>query len=133
MGAAFGPEAMRTVQKVLFINGSQHLPHRVLDQFVLERGNANRPSLTLALGDVDASDGLMAVLLALQPRVQILEVRLQVLPVLRLCDPIHAHRRRTALAMVGPFQGRHVNQMRKGVKPSLGFAFRSVHYLPKSW
>jgi hypothetical protein len=112
----------------------QDLPHGVLDQFVLKRRNAYRPglTLTLALGDVDPPDGLVAILLRLQPRVQVLEVSLQVLPVLLLRDPIHVHRRRTALAMVGPFQGRHVNQMRQGVKPSLGFAFRSVHYLPKS-
>ena len=87
--------------------------HGVLDQLVLERRDANRPRLALALGDVDPSDGLMAILLRLQPRVQLLEVRLQVLPVLLLRDPIHAHRRICTLAAIGALESGHINQMRQ--------------------
>jgi hypothetical protein len=36
----------------------------------------------IAVEDVDPSDGLMTIQLGLQPRVQVLEVRLQMLPVL---------------------------------------------------
>jgi hypothetical protein len=53
----------------------------------------------------------MAIPLALQPHVQVLEVGLQVLPVLLLRDPIHPHRRMTPLAVIGLFQGRDINQM----------------------
>ena len=89
VGTASGPEAIRAVQKVLLVDGLQHLAHGVLDHLVLERRDANRPCLPLGLGDVDTSDRLMAVPLGLQPRVQVLEVGLQVLPVLLLGDPIH--------------------------------------------
>ena len=74
----------------------------------------------------------MAIPLRLQPRVQVLEVRLQVLPVLLLRDPIHAHRRILRMPVIGALQGRHIDQMRQRVEPSFGFAFRSFHYLQQS-
>ena len=63
------------------------------------------------LRDVDTSDGLMAISRRLHPCVQILEVRLQVLPVLFLRDSIHADRRILSHAMVGPLQGWHIDSM----------------------
>src|SRR5215831_1306751 len=92
VSAASGSEAIQALEKVLLVNGLQHLAYGVLDHFILERRDANRPRLALALGDVDPSDGLMAVPLGLQPCVQVLEVRLQALSILLLRDPIHAHR-----------------------------------------
>ena len=132
MGAASGPEAVRAVQKVLLVDRLQHLAHGVLDQLVLERRDANRPRLPLRFGDVDTSDRLMAVPLRLQPPVQVLEVRLQALPVLLLGDPIHPHRRVPTLAAIGALKGRHIDEMRQCVEPSFGFALRSFHYLHKS-
>ena len=63
----------------------------------------------------------MAIPLRLQPRVQPLEVRLQLLPVVLLRDPIHAHRRVRTLPAIRAFQGRHIDQMRQRVEPSFGF------------
>jgi len=54
---------------------------------------------------------------------------LEILPVLLLRDPIHAHRRILAHAVVGPLQGRHIDPMRQRVEPSFGLAPRSLHYL----
>ena len=81
------------------------------------------------LRDVDTPDRLMAIALRLHPRVQILEVSLQVLPVLLLRDPIHTHRRILAHAVIGSLQGRHIDQMRQRVEPSFGLLLRSFHYL----
>ena len=105
MGAASGSEAIRTVQEVLLVDGLQHLAHGVLDQLVLERRDANWPRLPLGFGDVDTSDRLMAIPLRLQPRVQVLEVRLQALSVLLLGDPIHPYRRVCTLAAIGSLAG----------------------------
>jgi len=95
--------------------------------------NPNRPRLPLALGDVDTSDGLMAIPLFLQPCVQLLEVDLQVLPILCLGDPIHAYRRIGTLPAIRAFEGWPIDQMCQRVEPSFGFALRSLHSLHKSW
>src|SRR5207253_10961069 len=45
VGTAPGSEAIRALQKVLLVDGLQHLAHGVLDHFVLERRHPNRPCL----------------------------------------------------------------------------------------
>jgi len=42
------------------------------------------------------------------------------------CEPVVVH-----LLSVGSCQGRHINEMRQLVEPSLGLALRSFHYLPE--
>ena len=46
-------------------------------------------------------------------------------------EPCSTHGRTPALAVVGASQGRHIDQMRQRVEPSLGLALRSFHYLQK--
>ncbi len=106
-------ETVRAVQKVLLVDRFQHLTHDVLDQLVLERRDSNGPLLALILRDVDASDRLMAITLRLHPSVQVLEILLQVLPVLLLRDSIHTHRRIFSHAAVRSLQRRHIHQMRQ--------------------
>jgi len=81
---------------------------------------------------MDTSERLMAVPLRLQPCVQPLEIRFQLLPVLLLRDPIHAYRRVGTLPAIRACEGRHIDQMRQRVEPSFGFALRAFHYLHKS-
>jgi hypothetical protein len=132
MGMASGPEAIRALHKVLLVDDLQHFAYGVLDQRVLERRHAYGPCLSLSLREVHPSDRLMTVPRVLQPGVQALEVRLQVLSVRLLRDPIHAPRRIWTLAVKGALQGRDIDQMRERVEPSCGFALRSLHDLPKS-
>ena len=73
----------------------------------------------------------MTIALRLQPLVQVLQVVQQALPVLLLRDPIHAHRRILPQPVIGACQGRHIDQMRQRVEPSVGFSLRSFRYLPK--
>src|SRR5262249_53787916 len=113
LGTASRSEAIRALEKVWLVDGLQHRAHGVLDPFILERRDANRPRRALALGEVNPSDGLMAIPLGLQPRVQRLEIRLSALSVWLLRDPIHAHRRRCTLATLGPLPSWHSNQMRQ--------------------
>jgi hypothetical protein len=74
----------------------------------------------------------MAVLLRLQPCVQPLEMRFQLLPVWLLRDPIHASRRVSTLPAIRAFEGRHIDAMRQRVAPSFGFTLRSFHSLHKA-
>jgi len=74
----------------------------------------------------------MTITHRLQPAVQVLEVRVQVPPVCLFGDTIHAHRSVLPLAVVCAFQGLHINEMRHGVKLSVGFTSRSYRYLQKS-
>ena len=111
MRTASWPKALGALEKVLLVDGLQHLAHGVLDHLVLERRDANWPGRTLGLGDVHTSDRLMAIPLGLQPCVQILEIVLQVLPVCLLGDPIHPHRRIGTLATVSSFEGRYIDQL----------------------
>jgi hypothetical protein len=53
----------------------------------------------------------MAISLRLHPCVQVLEVCLQILPVLLLRDPIHTDRRILSHAVVGALQSRHIDKM----------------------
>jgi hypothetical protein len=76
VGTPSGPEAVRAVQKVLLVDGLQHLADGILDHSVLERRYPYRPRLAIVLRDVDTSDGLMPVLLGLLSRVQVLQVLL---------------------------------------------------------
>ena len=75
----------------------------------------------------------MPIPLLLQAYVQILEVSLQVPPVLFLRDAIHPYRRVRPRAALRSFQGWHIDQLCQCVESSCGLALRSFHYLPKSW
>ena len=71
----------------------------------------------------------MAISLRHESRVQALEIRRQRLPVLFLRDFIHTHRRILTHAVIGSFQGRHIEEMCQRVEPSFGLSLRSFHYL----
>ncbi len=82
---------------------------------------------------MDPSDRLVAVPLRLQPRMPVLQVALQGVPILLLRDAIDPHRRLGTLAAIGTLQGWHLAHVCQRVEPSCGFAWRSLHSLPKSW
>ncbi len=111
MGAAAGTKPIRAAQKVLLVYGFQDFPDGALDDFVLQRRYPNRPRFALSLGDVHPPDRLMAVLLCLHPLVQPLEILLQLLPVLFLCDAIHAHRSILTDSLIGACQKLHLDEM----------------------
>ena len=133
MGTTPGSKTMRTIEKILFVNGLQPLTHGVLDQLVLTCRNAYWPRLTLSFGEVHPANRLMAVPLFLQPRMQVLKIRLQVPSILRLGDAIHPDRRIGSLTAIGALQSGHVDEVRQRVEPSFGFPLRSLNYLENSW
>src|SRR5208282_4846493 len=84
--AAPRPEAVAEPQEVRLVDRNQNLGYRALDNFVLERGNAERPAAAVAFRDIRAAYRLRPVLSAVDSRVQVLKVALQCLLVL-----VHRH------------------------------------------
>ena len=113
VGTASGPESIRALLKVLLVHRLQHLAHRLLDHLVLHRRYPYRARPSASLGDVHAPQRLMPVPLRLQPPVQVLKIRLERLPVLRLAHPVHPHRRVLAQPVKGALQRRHIHQVRQ--------------------
>ncbi len=132
VSTALGPEAIRTVKKILLVNRLQNLAHSVLDNLVLERRNADRPPLALTLRNVATPHRLMPITLRLQPLVKIRQIGIECLPVDLLRDSVHSHRCILAQAVKAARQGRHIDQMCQRVEPSFRLPLRSLHYLQKS-
>ena len=112
-GDIMGPETKGAVQKVLLIDGLQHVAHGALDDLILQRRYPNRSGPTSVFGDVHPTDRLMPIPLGLQPGVQVLEIPLQVPPLLVLGHSIYPDCRILADTPVGGRQRRHINQMRQ--------------------
>ena len=95
MRAAPGPESVRKLQEVLFVDCIQHLDGGALDDFVFQRGNAKRPKLTwfAHLRDINPTHRSCSVGSSLESMGEVLEVRLEVLNVVLPCLAIHACRR----------------------------------------
>jgi hypothetical protein len=49
------PESIREAEKVRFIDRRQHRDHRLLDDLVLQRGNAQRPLCPIRLRNINPS------------------------------------------------------------------------------
>jgi Resolvase, N terminal domain len=78
---------------------------------------------------VDTSERLMAVPLRLQPFVQVLEIRLQVLPVLVLGNPIHTHRCVCTLTVVVWKLDRLGRSLQEGVSVLADWCQRGVRII----
>jgi hypothetical protein len=81
MLAASWPESVREPEEVRFVDGVEHLDDGALDDLVLQRGNSERPLPPVRLRDVRPPNRLRPIRSPLQPAGEILEVDLQLLPV----------------------------------------------------
>ena len=111
VGITSRPEPKGAVKKVLLVDGFQHVAHGTLDHLVLECRNPDRSRPPSVFGDVHSSDRLVSIPLRPEPLVQVLEIALQVLPVLVLGDAIHPNRSVLPDAPVGGLQRGHIQQM----------------------
>src|SRR5713226_9199651 len=85
-------EPVRKIEKVRFVDSIQHLDHRTLDDFVFQRRNSERSLPPVGLRDKHPTHRLRSVRSSLQPFEKILEIFLQLLPVVPPRLPVHARR-----------------------------------------
>ena len=90
MRAAPRPEPVREPEEVFLVDRAQHCGRRPLDDLVLERRDRERSLPPIRLGYVDPPGGLRPVRSPMQPRVQVLEIALEVCLVGRPGQPVHA-------------------------------------------
>ena len=85
--AAPRTEPIGETEEVRLVDGVQHLDDGPLDDLVLQRGDTERPKPPVRLRDVRPARWSRPVRPPVQPRVQIPEVDLQVLPVVTATSP----------------------------------------------
>ena len=108
-------EPIREPEKLHLVRCVEHLDDGTLNQLVFQRGHAQRAELPLRLRDVGAAYWAGSARSPLQPCRQVLEVGLQVLPIVLPRLPVDARRRRPLQREVGgaqPGHGIHVVEQR---------------------
>ena len=92
MRAVAFAKAVRAIREVLLVDRSQQHDHRSLDDFVLERWNANRALTAVLLVEIGAPDGRCTIPPAAQPLVHVGKVGLEVLRILLRGHPVDPRR-----------------------------------------
>jgi hypothetical protein len=144
MRAAPWPEPVREAEEVLLIDAVQHLDEGALGDLVLQASDTERPLPPVRLGDHHPPHRLRPVRSAVQPPVEVLKVRLQVLPVSLPRHPVHPRRRLRVDGPVGFAQAVDVHvvchrspktsQPRSGENQPLGGHDHSLFYpSPRLW
>src|SRR5215216_4472425 len=71
-------ETMRALQKILLEDGAEHPRHRLLDQPIFDRTDANRSALAVSLRDIHPPDHRRSVATGFQTCVEVPQVAWQV-------------------------------------------------------
>ena len=88
------PEAIAETEKVLLVDALQYLQHRLLDNLVFQRGDAQRPLSAVGLGNPQATRRLSSVGSPVNPTVEVCNVVLHVSLIFVPRHPVHADCRR---------------------------------------
>ena len=91
-GCSSGPESVRKAEKVLLVDGVEHLDDGPLDNLVLQRGNSERPLPPVRLRDVHSPRGPRPVRSSAQSVVQVPKILFGIDAVLLPCHPIDSSR-----------------------------------------
>src|ERR1700694_2253855 len=91
--AAPRPESVAETQKVLFPNMAENLPYRVLDDFVLQCRDPQRPFPPIGFLNPGSSRRSCSIGSAMDSSVQVAQACLQVFSILLPRHPIHSWRR----------------------------------------
>jgi len=74
MRAAARPKPIREAEEVNFVDGTEDLSHRTLNNLIFERGDTERPLATVSLRNIYPSDRLRPVAARVNLRMQSLQV-----------------------------------------------------------
>ncbi len=127
MLAAPSPEPVRESQEVLLVDCVEHLHHRPLDDLVLQRSDPERPQPPIGLWDPHPTNRHRPERAAVHPRVQILQIALQVLSVLVPRDPVHPGSRARAQGPIRRLQALHGHVMQQRGEPHCPIARFRTH------
>jgi len=94
------PEAVRETQKLLLVDGLQDHPRRLLDDLVLQRGDAERTRATITFRDVHPPHRLRMVATAVNAVLEVAQAGVQILAVLAPRHTINARGRCLVEAVV---------------------------------
>ena len=131
--AAPGPESVRAIQKILLVHRLQHHQHRALEDFVLQRWNADRACLARArLLQVYPAHRRRTIPTRLEPFEQPRQVRLHLGLVVRRRHPVHSRRRVLAGSPVGFAHPHIIPMMRQRRQGQLRLPLSQLRYLALS-
>src|SRR5207245_5677368 len=91
--AALRAEPVRALQKILLEHCAEYPRHRLLDHAIFDRADSYRAAFSIGLGNVDASDHRRLIAPALQSRIQIPQLLVEVHCVVLVALSIYARRR----------------------------------------
>ena len=89
------PKAIAETEKTLLVDALQHPQHRLLDNLIFQRSDAQWPLLTVGLGNPQATRGMSSVGSPVNPIVEVRNVDLQVPLVFVPRYAVHADCRRS--------------------------------------
>jgi len=115
--AAPWPEPVGEAEKVLLVDGVEHLDDGPLDDLVLQRGDTERPLPPVSLRDVHPPRRHCPVGAVVDPLVQVPEVGLQVLAVGPPCQPVHPRCGPLAQRLIGRPQAFQINMVQQRREP----------------
>src|SRR6476469_3500692 len=113
------PESVGEAQEIHLVDGVEYLDDGPLENLVLQRGDAERPLPPVRLRDIRPARWLSPVAPAVQSRVQVPEVGLQLLPVGLPGHPVHPRRRRRTNRPVGGPQPVEIDMVQQRGEPCL--------------
>src|SRR5207244_227315 len=126
--AAPRPEPVREPEEILLVDRVQHLDNRTLDDLVLQRRDAQRPLPSIRLWDVSAPRRQRPVAPPVDALVQVLELFLKPLPVLRPRHPVHSGGRLSLQPEVGLPQQIDIDMVEQRGEPLPLVQFRGCPY-----
>ena len=133
MCAAPRPESVRAIHKVLLVHRLQHHQHRALQDFVLQRWNANRACLARPrLLQMHPAHRRRSIPPGLEPFEQPRQVRLQFGLVLRRRHAIDTRRRVLAYSPVGFAHPHLIDMVRQRRQGQLRLSLSQLRYLALS-
>src|SRR6266404_5268994 len=103
-----GPVAIRETEKVSLVDATQHLDCRSLDNFILQRSDPERSLPPVFFGDEYPTHWLRSISSTPQPRREVCEIALQILPVLSPRFPVYSRSSVTLQPVIGFTQSAQV-------------------------